>query len=62
GDEAGISAVANTIPLGRLALPQDIGDACVFLASDLASYISGSTLTVHGGGEKPAFLSAANTE
>ncbi|WP_373080650.1 SDR family oxidoreductase [Zhongshania sp.] len=62
GDEAGIRAVANTIPLGRLALPQDIGDACVFLASDLASYISGSTLTVHGGGEKPAFLSAANTE
>ncbi|MBB5186068.1 NAD(P)-dependent dehydrogenase (short-subunit alcohol dehydrogenase family) [Zhongshania antarctica] len=62
GDEAGIDAIANTIPLGRLALPQDIGDACVFLASDLASYISGSTLTIHGGGEKPAFLGAANVE
>ena len=62
GDEAGIRAVADTIPLGRLALPEDIGDACVFLASDAASYISGSTLTLHGGGEKPAYLSAANTE
>ncbi len=62
GDEAGIDAIADTIPLGRLAMPQDIGDACVFLASDLASYISGSTLTIHGGGEKPAFLGAANVE
>jgi NAD(P)-dependent dehydrogenase (short-subunit alcohol dehydrogenase family) len=62
GDEAGISAVAKTIPLGRLAMPEDIGDACVFLASDLASYISGSTLTLHGGGEKPAFLAAATTQ
>ena len=62
GDEAGINAVAATIPLERMALPQDIGDACVFLCSNLASYISGSTLTVHGGGEKPAFLSAANAD
>ncbi|WP_295870817.1 SDR family oxidoreductase [uncultured Zhongshania sp.] len=62
GDEAGIAAVGNTIPLGRMAVPQDIGDACLFLASNLASYISGSTLTVHGGGENPAFLGAANAE
>ncbi|CAA0079720.1 3-alpha-hydroxycholanate dehydrogenase (NADP(+)) [Zhongshania aliphaticivorans] len=62
GDEAGIDAVANTIPLGRMAVPTDIGDACLFLASDLAAYISGSTLTVHGGGEKPAFLAAANAD
>jgi NAD(P)-dependent dehydrogenase (short-subunit alcohol dehydrogenase family) len=61
GDEAGIAAVGNTVPMGRMAVPQDIGDACVFLASELASYISGSTLTVHGGGEKPTFLDAANT-
>lgn len=62
GDEAGIAAVGNTIPLGRMAVPEDIGDACVFLASDLAAYISGSTLTIHGGGEKPAFLNAANAD
>ena len=60
GDDAGIAAINNTIPLGRMAVPEDIGDACLFLASDLASYISGSTLTLHGGGEKPAFLDAAN--
>ena len=55
GDDAGIAAINNTIPLGRMAVPEDIGDACLFLASDLASYISGSTLTLHGGGEKPAW-------
>lgn len=60
GDEAGIDRVAGTIPLGRMAEPGDIGDACLFLASDLASYISGASLLVHGGGEKPAFLDAAN--
>jgi NAD(P)-dependent dehydrogenase (short-subunit alcohol dehydrogenase family) len=59
GDEAGIAAVGATIPLGRMAVPSDIGDACIFLASPLSSYVSGSTMTVHGGGEAPAFLSAS---
>ncbi|WP_433324397.1 SDR family oxidoreductase [Spirillospora sp. CA-294931] len=59
GDEGGVAAVARTVPLGRLATPADVGAACAFLASDLASYISGSTLTLHGGGERPAFLDAA---
>ena len=62
GDEEGIAAVGDTIPLGRMALPSDIGDACVFLASPLASYISGTNFAVHGGGEKPAFLEAANVD
>ncbi len=62
GDEAGIKAVGETIPLGRMALPEDIGDACLFLSSSLSSYVSGSTVTVHGGGEKPAFLGASNSE
>ncbi len=61
GDEEGIAAVGATIPLGRMAVPEDIGDACLFLGSSLSSYVSGSTVTVHGGGEKPAFLDAANT-
>ena len=60
GDEAGIAAVGATIPLGRMALPSDIGDACLFLASPLASYVSGTSFAVHGGGEKPSFLEAAN--
>ncbi len=62
GDEAGIAAVGETVPLGRMAVPRDIGDACLFLASPLANYISGASLAVHGGGERPAFLAAANVE
>lgn len=61
GDDAGVQAVGRTIPLGRLASPVDIGNAAAFLLSPLAAYISGSTLTVHGGGERPAFLDAGNT-
>ena len=62
GDEAGIEAVGQTIPLGRMAVPQDIANACLYLASPLSSYVSGSTVTVHGGGEAPAFLNASNAE
>jgi NAD(P)-dependent dehydrogenase (short-subunit alcohol dehydrogenase family) len=58
GDEAGVNAVAATVPLGRLAEPADIGHACLFLASPFASYVSGADLTVHGGGDKPAYQAA----
>ncbi|MSY06656.1 MAG: SDR family oxidoreductase, partial [Actinobacteria bacterium] len=44
---------------GRLGEPRDVANACLFLASSLASYVSGANLLVHGGGEKPAFLDAA---
>ncbi|NUQ98488.1 MAG: SDR family oxidoreductase [Streptomyces sp.] len=59
GGEDGIEAVSRTVPLGRLATPADVGAAAVFLASDAAAYISGASLLVHGGGERPAFLDAA---
>ena len=59
GDEAGIARVASTVPLGRLGEPRDVADACALLASPLASYVSGASLLVHGGGERPAFLDAA---
>ncbi|BAN47112.1 SDR family oxidoreductase [Metapseudomonas resinovorans] len=59
GDAAGMARVAAGIPLQRLATPGDIGDACLYLASPLASYVSGADICVHGGGEKPAFLDAA---
>ena len=59
GDEAGIAAVGATVPLGRIGEPEDVGDACLYLASPLARYMSGANLLLHGGGEKPAFLAAA---
>jgi NAD(P)-dependent dehydrogenase (short-subunit alcohol dehydrogenase family) len=51
------AAIAATVPVQRFATPDDIAGACLFLASPQASYVSGTTLTVHGGGEPPAFLS-----
>jgi len=62
GDAAGLEAVAATVPLGRMAVPSDIGNACLFLASPLSSYVSGTSFAVHGGGEKPAFVGASNAE
>jgi NAD(P)-dependent dehydrogenase (short-subunit alcohol dehydrogenase family) len=59
GDAEGIAAVGATVPLGRMGEPEDVGDACLYLASPLARYVSGTTLLLHGGGEKPAFLDAA---
>ncbi|MCG7211030.1 SDR family oxidoreductase [Streptomyces arenae] len=59
GGPDGIDAVSRTVPLGRLAVPSDVGAAAVFLASDAAAYITGASLLVHGGGERPAFLDAA---
>ncbi|MEW1644951.1 MULTISPECIES: SDR family oxidoreductase [unclassified Streptomyces] len=59
GGEDAVAAVSRTVPLGRLADPSDVGAAAVFLASDAAAYISGASLLVHGGGERPAFLDAA---
>ncbi len=62
GDDAGIAAIGATVPLGRLADPEEVGACAAFLASPLASYVTGATLLVHGGGERPAFLAAANAE
>lgn len=60
GDEAGVRAVGATIPMGRMATPADVAAACLYLAT--AAYVTGSTLTVHGGGERPAYLDASNAE
>ena len=59
GDPATLQQVADTVPLGRLAAPRDIADACLFLASPHAAYVSGANLVIDGGGERPAFLDAA---
>jgi len=39
----------ESIPLKRGGSPEDIGNACVFLASDMSAYITGQTLNVDGG-------------
>jgi NAD(P)-dependent dehydrogenase (short-subunit alcohol dehydrogenase family) len=48
-DDAGKQRVADGVPLGRLALPADIANACLYLASDLSSYVTGVVLDVNGG-------------
>ncbi len=60
GAEAGVAAVGQTIPAGRLGEAEDIADACLFAASPMASYWSGTNLLLHGGGEAPAFLNSSN--
>jgi len=49
-------AIASSLPLQRMGRGGDIADAALFLASPLAAYVSGATLPVHGGGERPYFL------
>ena len=56
GDDASVAAIERTIPAGRMARPDEVGNVAAFLASDLASYVSGATVACHGGGETPAFL------
>ncbi len=51
----GVERWATTAPLQRMGQPDDIGDACVFLCSPLADWITGVDLVVDGG------VSACNT-
>ena len=48
-DEKTIQLWRDAIPLKRGGKPEDVADACVFLASDLSSYITGQVLQVDGG-------------
>ena len=59
GGPEGLRAVAATVPLQRMGTPADVAGVCLFLASPLASYVSGAAVEAHGGGEWPAFLAAA---
>ncbi|QIG48523.1 SDR family oxidoreductase [Nordella sp. HKS 07] len=51
--EAFIRNMEDAIPLGRLGAPRDIANATLFLASDEASYITGTTIIVDGGQTLP---------
>ena len=48
-DEKTVQSWRDAIPLKRGGKPEDVADACVFLASDLSSYITGQVIQVDGG-------------
>ncbi len=43
------AALAKTIPVGRLGTPEDVGSACVYLASNEAAWLTGQTIGLNGG-------------
>ena len=45
----GVSRYLKAAPLGRIGMPEDVADACLFLASPAARWITGSDLIVDGG-------------
>ena len=47
--EKGIEELNKTVPIGRIAEPDDIAEVILFLASDSARYICGSLVEVNGG-------------
>ena len=59
GGSEGVARIGEMLPLRRMGEPQDVADACLFLCSPLAAYVSGAQIAVHGGGEKPIFLDLA---
>jgi len=48
-DEKTVQSWRDAIPLKRGGSPQDVADACIFLGSDMSSYITGQTIQVDGG-------------
>lgn len=58
GEGAERERIESGIPMGRFAMPSDVGDIAVWLASDLAGYVTGAEIAAHGGGERPPFLGA----
>ena len=49
GSDAGTALSGLAIPLGRYGTPEEVASACVFLASDEASYVTGAVLNLSGG-------------
>ena len=62
GGEAGMKRIDAMLPLGRMARGADIAGAVSFLASADAAYVSGAKIAVHGGGERPLFLTLAEAK
>lgn len=49
GGSDATAMLAKTVPVGRLGTPEDVGAACVFLASTEASWLTGQTIGLNGG-------------
>jgi len=48
-EQAGLEAVATSVPLGRIGTPAEVGELVAFLLSDAAGYITGGEYAVDGG-------------
>ena len=59
GGEEGMKRIDAMLPLGRMAGGEDVAGVVSFLASADAAYVSGARIAVHGGGERPVFLTLA---
>lgn len=55
GDEASVARIEAVIPMRRFVEPADVAEACLFLTSESASYITGADLIMDGGGDKPTW-------
>ena len=42
--------ISEMVPLGRIGRPEEVANVCLFLASDMSSYVTGTTINVSGGG------------
>ena len=51
--ESVINGIANSIPMKRLGNPSELGELACFLASDLSSYITGTSIVIDGGSTLP---------
>jgi NAD(P)-dependent dehydrogenase (short-subunit alcohol dehydrogenase family) len=58
GDAAAVARVAATVPMRRMGTPGDVADACLYLSSPAAAYVTGAAVAVHGGNEWPSYLGA----
>jgi NAD(P)-dependent dehydrogenase (short-subunit alcohol dehydrogenase family) len=49
GDEQALTGMGKMTPIGRLATPEEIAEAIVWLCSDAASFVTGHAMAVDGG-------------